>query len=79
MSSIVSKLISILLMSDMKRERKLFPAEVKYQILVAQKNKCAMCKGHMEKLDREFDHKNGDCSNNKISNCQPMAGNNSRK
>jgi thioredoxin-related protein len=50
MSSIVSKLISILLMSDTKRERKLFPARVKYQILVAQKNRCAMCKGYIENL-----------------------------
>jgi 5-methylcytosine-specific restriction endonuclease McrA len=26
----------------------------------------------MERLDREFDHKNGDCSNNKMSNCQAL-------
>jgi hypothetical protein len=71
MSSTVSKLISILFMSA-KRERKPFPAKVKYQILVTQKKRCATCKGYMERLDREFDHKNGDRSNNKMSNCQAL-------
>jgi hypothetical protein len=59
-------------MSNTKRERKLFSAKVKHQILVAQKSRCAMCKGYMERLDREFDHKNGDCSNNKMSNYQAL-------
>ena len=59
-------------MRGTKGERKLFPLKVKYQILVAQKNRCAMCKGYMEKLDREFDHKNGERSNNRISNCQAL-------
>jgi hypothetical protein len=71
MSGIVSKLVSILFMSG-KKGRRLFPAKVKYQVLVAQKNRCAMCNRFMERLDREFDHKNGDCSNNKISNCQVL-------
>ena len=71
MSGIISKLISILLMSR-KRKRKLFPAKIKYQILATQKNRCVACNGYMEKLDREFDHKNGDRSNNKKSNCQVL-------
>ncbi len=59
-------------MNSIKKERKLFPAKVRHQVLVAQKNRCAMCNGHMQRLDREFDHKNGDRSNNKISNCQVL-------
>jgi hypothetical protein len=72
MSGMVSKLISILLMNSIKKERKLFPTKVRYQVLVAQKNRCAMCNGYVERLDREFDHKNGDRSNNKRSNCQVL-------
>jgi hypothetical protein len=51
-------------------ERKGFPEYLKEEILQKQKYKCAHCKTYLRV--REFDHKDGDRSNNDISNCQAL-------
>ncbi|MDX1371181.1 MAG: HNH endonuclease signature motif containing protein [Nitrososphaeraceae archaeon] len=55
------------------KERRYFPANIKRQILKDQKYKCAICKQNTEVWD--YDHKNGDRSNNKLSNCQALCPN----
>jgi HNH endonuclease len=55
------------------KERRYFSAEVKRQILKNQNYKCAICKRSNEVWD--YDHKNEDRSNNKISNCQALCPN----
>lgn len=55
------------------KERRYFPANVKRQILKDQKYKCAICKQNTEVWD--YDHKNGNRSNNKLSNCQALCPN----
>jgi hypothetical protein len=51
-------------------QRRAFPYYVKEEILQKQKYKCAHCKSYLKV--REFDHKDGDRSNNDISNCQAL-------
>ena len=51
-------------------ERRGFPEYIKDEILQKQQNKCAHCKSYLRA--REFDHKDGDRSNNNISNCQAL-------
>ena len=34
--------------------------------------KCAICGKFMNQWDRDFDHKNGNSSNNKLSNCRAL-------
>ena len=55
------------------KERHYFSSEVKRQILKDQNYKCAICKRNTGVWD--YDHKNGDRSNNKISNCQALCPN----
>jgi 5-methylcytosine-specific restriction endonuclease McrA len=58
-----------------KRERRHFSRDVKRTILLKQKGKCKHCKSYLNRYAREFDHKNGDRSNNKGSNCQALCSN----
>lgn len=55
------------------KERRYFSAEVKRQVLKDQNYKCAICKINTGVWD--YDHKNGDKSNNKMSNCQALCPN----
>jgi len=55
------------------KERRYFYAEVKRQILKNQNYKCAICKRNTGVWD--YDHKNGDRSNNKLANCQALCPN----
>ena len=55
------------------KERRYFSAEAKMQILKNQNYKCAICKRNTGVWD--YDHKNGDRSNNKLSNCQALCPN----
>ena len=55
------------------RERKGFPKHVKESILRKQGNKCAHCRKVLNVVD--WDHKNGDRSNNKENNCQALCPN----
>ena len=55
------------------KERRYFSAEVKKQVIIDQKYKCAICKKSIGVWD--YDHKDGNRSNNKISNCQALCPN----
>jgi hypothetical protein len=64
---------AILLSSpDKKGERKSFSILVKRKVVRKQKAKCARCKRKLVDYGHDFDHKNGDRSNNKLSNCQAL-------
>ena len=52
------------------KERRYFSSEVKRQILKDHNYKCVIYKRNTGVWD--YDHKNGDRSNNKISNCQAL-------
>ena len=53
-------------------ERKSFSVLVKREALRKQKTKCARCKRKLVEYGLDFDHRNGDRSNNKLSNCQVL-------
>ncbi len=52
------------------RERRYFPADVKEDTIRKQHHKCAICKKGTSIWD--FDHKDGNRSNNRSSNCQAL-------
>jgi hypothetical protein len=54
-------------------ERKGFPKYIKEKVLQKQNNKCAHCKRYL--IVRDYDHKDGNRSNNDISNCQVLCPN----
>jgi hypothetical protein len=65
--------IAVLLSSPVKKgERKSFSILVKREAVRKQKAKCARCKRKLVDYGHDFDHKNGDRSNNKLSNCQAL-------
>ena len=65
--------IAVLLSRWLKKgERRAFPIIVKRKALQKQKSKCARCKRKLVDYGHDFDHKNGDRSNNKISNCRVL-------
>ncbi len=55
------------------KERKDFPQYVKENVIRKQYNKCAHCKKFLNV--RDFDHKNGNRSDNRESNCQALCPN----
>ncbi|MGC2382035.1 MAG: HNH endonuclease signature motif containing protein [Nitrososphaeraceae archaeon] len=55
------------------RERQHFSDSVKESVLKKQNHKCARCKHILNVVD--WDHKNGDRSNNSESNCQALCPN----
>jgi hypothetical protein len=55
------------------RERKGFPRYVKQNVLRKQDHKCAHCRKTLNVVD--WDHKNGDRSNNQENNCQALCPN----
>src|SRR5688500_9960232 len=55
------------------KDRRYFSSEVKREVLQNQNYKCAICKRSTGVWD--YDHKNGDRSNNKLSNCQALCPN----
>jgi hypothetical protein len=55
-----------------KQNRVSFPSGVKAVVLSKQRNRCAVCKEELELYGRDFHHKNGDRTNNKLSNCQVL-------
>lgn len=64
---------ALLIRKRRKRERKYFPAEVKRDTLKKQRHKCGYCKWNADIFD--FDHKDGNRSNNKMSNCLALCPN----
>jgi len=70
---IIIGIIVIWKLTHRTKERRYFSAEVKRQILKNQKFKCAICKMNLGVWD--YDHTNGDKSNNKMTNCQALCPN----
>ena len=58
---------------DKRRERQHFSDSVKQNVQRRQNHKCAHCKRILNVVD--WDHKNGDRSNNNESNCQALCPN----
>lgn len=72
---LVAKLVSILLLENSRKKRRSFSPNVKSQVTNNQNGKCAYCRHSVSKLSREFHHKDGNRSNNKMSNCQLLCSN----
>lgn len=53
----------------------LFLQTLKVKVIHNQNGKCAYCRHSVSKLSRKFHHKDGNRSNNKISNCQLLCSN----
>jgi hypothetical protein len=53
-----------------RRKRKLFTAQTKRIVLKSQKFKCLICRTNVGIWD--YDHKDGNRGNNKLSNCQAL-------
>jgi peptidoglycan/LPS O-acetylase OafA/YrhL len=65
--------MAMLLSSPAKKgKRRSFSILVKTEAVRKQKAKCARCKRKLVDYGLDFDHKNGDRSNNKLSNCQVL-------
>jgi hypothetical protein len=62
----------ILVSKSIKDKRKAFSAIVRREVIQKQKGKCAACKRKLTAYGLDLDHKNGDRSNNKPSNCQVL-------
>jgi len=65
--------IAVLISRSAKREkRRHFPQAVKIYVIHKQKGRCGMCKRKLEAFGSDLHHKNGDRSNNKLSNCEVL-------
>ena len=62
--------IWILVSKSSKEKRRHFSGIVRREVIQKQKGKCASCKRKLLPFGMDLDHKNGDRSNNKPSNCQ---------
>ena len=60
----------VLLSKSFKEKRRHFSEIVRREVIQKQKGKCASCKRKLLPFGMDLDHKNGDRSNNKTSNCQ---------
>jgi 5-methylcytosine-specific restriction endonuclease McrA len=58
--------------SAKKEKRRRFTQAVKRHIIHKQKGKCVMCNRKLEAYGSDLHHKNGDRSNNKLSNCEVL-------
>lgn len=54
------------------RRRKQFTQLVKNEVIHNQKNRCAICKRKLGPYGSNFDHVNGDRSDNRFSNCKAL-------
>ena len=62
----------VLVSKSLKEKRRHFSEIVRRQVIQKQKGKCAKCRGKLVPFGMDLDHKNGDRSNNKPSNCQML-------
>ena len=62
----------VLVLKSIKGKRKPFSVVVRRKVIQKQKGKCAACKRKLTAYGLDLDHKNGDRSNNKLSNCQVL-------
>ena len=58
--------------STKKEKRRHFTQAVKRHVIRKQKGKCITCKRKLEAYGSDLHHKNGDRSNNKLSNCEVL-------
>jgi hypothetical protein len=72
MGKLIPQLISILTPNPKKKERRDFTHKVREEVIRRQKGKCTDCGMRINRWERDFDHKNGDKSNNHISNCRAL-------
>jgi hypothetical protein len=70
---VIVGIIVIWKLTHRTKERRYFSVEARRQVLKNQNYKCAICKRNTGVWD--YDHKNGDRSNNKLSNCQALCPN----
>jgi peptidoglycan/LPS O-acetylase OafA/YrhL len=62
----------VLVRKSSKEKRRYFTKVVRSETIQNQKGRCNNCKRKLVAYDVDFDHKNGDRSNNKLSNCQVL-------
>jgi hypothetical protein len=62
----------VLVSKSIKDKRRAFSDIVRREVIQKQKGKCAACKRKLTAYGLDLDHKNGDRSNNKSSNCQVL-------
>ena len=71
-SLLILLVILIILVAKRNKTREDFSSETKKEALSDQDYKCAICGKFMDHWDRDFDHKNGNRSDNKLSNCRAL-------
>jgi hypothetical protein len=71
MSRFIPELI-LMLMPKKNKERHNFTAKDKGDVVRNQRGKCAICGGRVNRWERDFHHKDGNKSNNKLSNCSAV-------
>jgi hypothetical protein len=62
----------VLVSKSIKEKRRSFSVIVRREVIQKQKGKCAACKRKLIVYGLDLDHKNGDRTNNKLSNCQVL-------
>jgi UDP-N-acetylmuramyl pentapeptide phosphotransferase/UDP-N-acetylglucosamine-1-phosphate transferase len=62
----------VLVSRSVKEKRRHFSEIVRRQVIQKQNGKCAKCKKKLLSFGMDLDHRNGDRSNNKLSNCQVL-------
>jgi hypothetical protein len=62
----------VILVLRRRKIREDFSSETKKEALSEQDYKCAICGKFMNQWDRDFDHKNGNRSDNRLSNCRAL-------
>jgi hypothetical protein len=62
----------VLVSKSIRGKRKPFSVVVRREVIQKQNGKCAACKRKLTAYGLDLDHKNGDRSNNKLSNCQVL-------
>lgn len=62
MGKLIPELISLLVPSTKKKERNNFTAKIKNETILKQKGKCAICRGRLNRRERDFHHKDGNKS-----------------
>jgi hypothetical protein len=71
-SLLIHLVILIILVAKRNKTREDFSSETKREALLEQDHKCAICGRFMNHWDRDFDHRNGNRSDNKLSNYRAL-------
>lgn len=69
----IISLLSKLIKKNIKKMRKNFSIQIKEAVLKKQNYRCAICRMRLKVMD--FDHKNGNRSDNQKKNCQALCPN----